>query len=116
MGVGLYTSINPAPGRLESSSLRSTRATPVWRVLVAGVGIAHFSRPKGVDGEVQQGPNSAGYIVEPVPRVTGEDLNGGKSGDNSCRYGPTSGGGKPQGRCTWILMEGSGSHQYCSEA
>ncbi|CAH2062752.1 unnamed protein product, partial [Iphiclides podalirius] len=37
-------------------------------------------------------------------------------GDSRCRNGQTSGGGEPQGRRTWNLMEGSGSHQYLSEA
>lgn len=78
LGVGSYTSINPAPGRVESLSLLFTWAIPVWRVHVAGVGILHSSRPECVDGEVQQGPSPAGYNAEPLPRVTGEDLNGGE--------------------------------------
>lgn len=45
--------------------------------------------------EFVQGPRPAGYNAEPVPRVTGEDLNGRKGGDSGCRYGLSSGGGRP---------------------
>lgn len=34
-----------------------------------------------------QGPRSAGYNAEPLPRVTGEDLNGNSGGESGFRYG-----------------------------
>lgn len=66
--------------------------------------------------EFEWGPSSMGYSIDPLPRVTGEVLNGGEGRDSSCRYGQTSGRGEPQGRSAWNLMEGSGIHQYLSEA
>ncbi|CAH2074194.1 unnamed protein product, partial [Iphiclides podalirius] len=56
-----------------------------------------------------------GSSIEPLPRETDEDLNGGMGGDSRCWNGQTSGRGEPQGRRTWNLMEGSGSHQDLSE-
>lgn len=44
--------------------------------------------------EFDQGPSTAGYNAEPLPRVTGEVLNGGEGGDRGCRYGLSSGRGK----------------------
>lgn len=37
--------------------------------------------------EFDQGPGSAGYNVEPLLRVTGEDLNGKHGGEGRLRYG-----------------------------
>lgn len=88
--------INPAPGRVERPLPLFTWVIPVWRVHVAGVGILHSGKPECEDGEVQQGPSTAGYNAGPLPRVTGEDLNGGLSGDNGCRYGQCSGRGELQ--------------------
>lgn len=99
-----YESINPAPGGTESSSLPPTGVIPVRRVLAAGVGTTHLSRPGCTGGEVRQGPSSAGYSAEPVPRVTGEDLNGCEGGSGSHWYGGAGGRGKtPSTNCPYIL-------------
>lgn len=61
-------------------------------------------------------PVLRGIAQVPCPGLRVKTSTVEKSEDNSCRYGPTSGRGEPQGRSTWTLVEGSGSHQYCREA
>lgn len=41
----------------------------------------YFSRPECEVAKSRQGPSTAGYCAEPLPRVRGEDLNGGTGAD-----------------------------------
>lgn len=48
----------------------------------------------------RQGPSPAGYSAEPVPRVTGEDLNGCDGGNGVHWYGGAGGRGIPNSEPT----------------
>ncbi|CAG9132622.1 unnamed protein product [Plutella xylostella] len=66
---------------------RSTKRDDINAEITSPVVGFHLLGRSELVAEFVQGPRPAGYNAEPVPRVTGEDLNGGEGGDNGCWYG-----------------------------